>query len=636
MGRLTIATRTFVSNVDPTPAAPRAAQPFGYAFDGVRFELGRGRLLIDGVDAAAGPLVLNLLAVLCRSPGLLVLRQQLFDALWPRQTVSDDALTKLIGRLRETLGPYGHAVVTLRGRGVRLDASVVEIEAPVDAASLPSQSRLAVPLQDAVNEATVRPLDAQTETPARPAWRLWLAMGALLFVVSLALWMASNDGSRSAFDSDMLLPSDPAATVFSGFAITMEDLDTAQPGTADLLREASNAVDHGDVARGMVLLRVAHDSDPTTPVPGALLAYFQARKLQPVDPGLQAEVATRLGAATTPYVRLLAQLSADVETRGDGGTPTMVAMVAMRPGAWRLQLRIAHQAMGLRRHGPALAALQRIPDHGIPADLIMTALADRAALGDAEAVAEALDRGALTAAPAEYGLALRGRLAWTAGRVEAAIALMDEAAAQAVLSNNVRGELSARISAATFAFYRRQMDADSRLLQAATLIRRNTTLEAQLPEVLAMRAQLALDQGDRQAAESLLESAASLYLSTDFRLWLEVYNARLGLILPAGRFLGDLDRRTLDQLGHASAYQLADAWTAQTAGDLTAARTLLAAARSSGVDDTYLREDAAALEAVINGTHSTCRPDPPYPNLLRFSTCRIEAIPRDAWATGSN
>ena len=40
------------------------------------------------------------------------------------------ALTKLIGRLRELLGPFGARVVTVRGRGVRLDATVRRLDTP--------------------------------------------------------------------------------------------------------------------------------------------------------------------------------------------------------------------------------------------------------------------------------------------------------------------------------------------------------------------------------------------------------------------------------------------------------------------------------------------------------------------------
>lgn len=610
--------------VDSNPDASLASPPFGYTFEGVRLELGRGRLLVDGIDTVAGPLVLRLLAVLCRSAGLLVLRQQLFDAVWPRQTVSDEALTKLIARLRETLGPYGRCLVTVRGRGLRLDASVIALDARDEPVPIAIPSRLAVPLDEAANGAMVDPYDDSAPMPqpsAHPApigRRVHVVVMLLVVLTTALVWWWTRGSSAWS-------PSTPTAALFSGFAVTEADLATAQPETIAMLHEASTAIDQGDIERGMVLLRVAHESDSSTAVPGALLAYFQARKLQPVDPDLHTEIAARLNTTATPYVRLLAQLSKDVVTRGDGGTPTMTAMVMMRPDAWRLQLRIAHQALGLRRPSQALAALQRMPLGGIPPDLIATALADRASLGDAKAVEAVVARDILASVPQEYDAMLRARLAWTAGQVDQAILLMDEAAARAVQSDNVRGELSARISAATFALYGRKADTDARLLQAAALIRRTTTLEAQLPEILALRAQLALDREDRQDAEDLLRTVARQHLATDFRLWLEVYNARLGVILPPGQFFGDLDRHTLDQLGQTSAYHLADAWVAFSQGNLIAARERLTAARSSGVDDTYLREDAVALEARLNGTQASCRPDPPYPNLLRFSTCRIEA-----------
>ena len=57
-------------------------------------------------------------------------RRELFEYIWPRQIASNEALTKLIGRLRDMLGMYGARVVTVRGRGVRLDATVRRLETP--------------------------------------------------------------------------------------------------------------------------------------------------------------------------------------------------------------------------------------------------------------------------------------------------------------------------------------------------------------------------------------------------------------------------------------------------------------------------------------------------------------------------
>jgi putative two-component system response regulator len=125
---------------DPqAPGEDHAERAHAYAFDGVVFEVASARLRVDGVEVVASALPLKLLEALCRQPGLLLTRHQLFDLIWPRQVSSDEALTKLIFRLRELLGPHAVRVVTVRGRGVRLDATVRRLAAP---ASMPHAAAL--------------------------------------------------------------------------------------------------------------------------------------------------------------------------------------------------------------------------------------------------------------------------------------------------------------------------------------------------------------------------------------------------------------------------------------------------------------------------------------------------------------
>lgn len=97
----------------------------GYSFDDIQLDLASSRLLVEGRDVAVPPRPLRLLQLLCEHPGLLVRRADVFEYVWPNhQLATDEALTKVITRLRELLGPFGARVVTVRGRGVRLDATV--------------------------------------------------------------------------------------------------------------------------------------------------------------------------------------------------------------------------------------------------------------------------------------------------------------------------------------------------------------------------------------------------------------------------------------------------------------------------------------------------------------------------------
>ena len=114
-----------------TTAVPAERRtPYGYAFDRVVLELTRARLVVDGREVQAPTLPLRLLQALCERPGVMLPRRELFNLIWPRQIASNEALTKLIGRLRELLGPFGARVVTVRGRGVRLDATVRRLDTP--------------------------------------------------------------------------------------------------------------------------------------------------------------------------------------------------------------------------------------------------------------------------------------------------------------------------------------------------------------------------------------------------------------------------------------------------------------------------------------------------------------------------
>ena len=100
------------------------AELIGYRFGRIELDIARGCLRVGEVEVAATPLPMKLLALLCERPGQLVTRAELFAALWPRQDISDDALNKLISRLRELIGSDADAIVTLRKQGLRLDAAV--------------------------------------------------------------------------------------------------------------------------------------------------------------------------------------------------------------------------------------------------------------------------------------------------------------------------------------------------------------------------------------------------------------------------------------------------------------------------------------------------------------------------------
>lgn len=109
---------------------PSEHQPYGYSFDQVTLELASERITVDGQNVASPPLPFRLLQAICERPGTMVSRKDLFEFIWPRQVATNEALSKVISRLRDLLGPYGARVVTVRSRGVRLDATVRRLDEP--------------------------------------------------------------------------------------------------------------------------------------------------------------------------------------------------------------------------------------------------------------------------------------------------------------------------------------------------------------------------------------------------------------------------------------------------------------------------------------------------------------------------
>lgn len=601
---------------EPAQGQPPARLPFGYAFDGVVLERARGRLLVDGRDVAAGAMPLKLLVVLCQSPGLLVSRQRLFDEIWPRQTVSDEALTKLIARLRDTLGAHGRHVVTLRGQGVRLDAAVTALDAPLEAEPVPPVA------SEAGSETATPALPASAVSDSPPErrsgrWRWRLVAG--IAVMALLGWAIVHVALRQ--------PPLPAASdiLSAGYAINAADLDNGKPETLTLLREAEAALTQGQTERARTVLQVAHDSDTATPVPGILLGILNWPNRREANGRLQHEFNARIDAATTPYIRLLARLVDDFPSRPDAGESTLAALTAMRPSAWRLQMRLAHYALAQRREAAALQSLRQMPVNGIPPDIIMMSLADRASLGDLEAVAGLLADDVLASAPAhrEYTL---GRLAWTRDDTDAAIAHMDAAAITADRNSNFWLEILARRHAALFAYRDGRADAIGRVERVLALIRRTSTHLGDIAELEALLAEPLWRDGDRAKATDILRGIDAMDVVDGRRAGLELFNARLGFVVPRGSFLDDARRSSQPGPTDAGWTELMAAWTAHAQHDDDTARRELAQARSQGIDQTYFREDADALDALLSQRTHACHPDPPYPNLLRFSTCRVVAV----------
>ena len=84
-----------------------------YEFGPFRLDTASYRLTRDGEPVEASPRQLDLLAYFATRPTQLVTREELFDALWPDVTVTDNALTQLVSELQTHAG-RSVRVATLR------------------------------------------------------------------------------------------------------------------------------------------------------------------------------------------------------------------------------------------------------------------------------------------------------------------------------------------------------------------------------------------------------------------------------------------------------------------------------------------------------------------------------------------
>jgi TolB-like protein/DNA-binding winged helix-turn-helix (wHTH) protein/cytochrome c-type biogenesis protein CcmH/NrfG len=98
-------------------------------------DLDRGCLFLDGTEIALRPKTFAVLRHLLENPGRLVSKDELFDAVWPHLTVTDDALVQSIGELRRALKDDGSSFIkTIPRRGYRFESTVTPSD-PVDHAS---------------------------------------------------------------------------------------------------------------------------------------------------------------------------------------------------------------------------------------------------------------------------------------------------------------------------------------------------------------------------------------------------------------------------------------------------------------------------------------------------------------------
>ncbi|MFA6958395.1 MAG: winged helix-turn-helix domain-containing protein [Thermoanaerobaculia bacterium] len=103
-----------------------------YEFGSFRLDVTQRLLFRDGVPAAATPKVLDLLAVLVRNRGRVVMKEDLMREVWPDTIVDEGSLTRTVSRLRALLeeGSDPPLIETLSRRGYRFVGEVHELTEP--------------------------------------------------------------------------------------------------------------------------------------------------------------------------------------------------------------------------------------------------------------------------------------------------------------------------------------------------------------------------------------------------------------------------------------------------------------------------------------------------------------------------
>jgi adenylate cyclase len=148
-------------------------------------DLDRGCLLFEDNEIGLRPKTFAVLRYLVENPGRLVSKNELFSAVWPNLSVTDDALVQSISELRRALGGDGVRLIrTIPRRGYRFESEVsVQSTAPVDGATISAVSQNIVPSSEPAREAP-----AATTLIAKPSSRvLRLIVLAVLLVAVLTL-----------------------------------------------------------------------------------------------------------------------------------------------------------------------------------------------------------------------------------------------------------------------------------------------------------------------------------------------------------------------------------------------------------------------------------------------------------------
>ena len=403
----------------------------------------------------------------------------------------------------------------------------------------------------------------------------------------------------------------------SGYALRAADV-TATSQALRLLGDALRADAQGNRAQASEMLEEAARLDASAPLPPAFLASFTEVAGNHAAASRWANEALHaLRDGSPPYEALLVRYLVG-PALGDTRSPVgqIASLLQLRPTAWRVRLALAHLRLSRRELAAALHELQQIDVAKLDDRRVALVIADRASLGDIGGAETALTQSALLPGGAT-ALYANGRIAWSKGDARAAATIFDRCIERATIQNVPDIALEARLLSGIARIAEGRFgDAVTQLeITAVTAHDAQRSRDEFAAHVLAAYA--ADRNGDADARERELVAAAALSDDAPQESVVTMHDLALRMRSPAAASFA-APRVTSGNWSTLGATSLLAARAAQIAGDTTRAAKLLADARAQGIDSTFLAEDAALLAADLGAPRASFRPDPPYPNLVRF------------------
>lgn len=567
----------------------------GYCFGSAELQIGAERLLVAGEEVALSSMAYRFLLGLCRAHGALLTRAEAFDLLWPGGGAgSDEGLAQVVLKTRQALGEDGKAVVTVRGRGFRLDLPVETLSARPLANVAPAHVQTVQSPQS---------IPAAPHDPPEPALRRrvakkWLFAGAATAaLVAAVFWPAAPN------------------VELDGYALDAHAFGPISATGADALRTALIREDEGDRTSARQLVSALIDSEPHSAAPAFLLQLWHNGSVEERQKR-QSLLQDRLPKGSSAYVQLLVRWVGIIDNVPGTENEILNAALKLEPAAWRLHLDRAHIMLRLLRFDAALADLRAAPIDAVAPRFAMFIMSDRASLGDADAMRAQLPQLAARApAVADY---VRGRIALAQKNWEEAQSAFEAAADRAdreALTGAVTSSwvLAAVAAAAQERWERVESDADR-----AYHIGLDHKVGVLVDEANALTAYARYRRGLVEQSEADWERAGITLREhgdreEDARLWLQRARMQpIGASAHPPPYVDDGEDPGLTALLAARR-----AWLAC---DADGAMHSLDASASAGIDAGYFADEAELLRQDLGLARRAAAAPPllPYPALARW------------------